>query len=110
VSRALAAAELLAGRGIQARVINAASVKPLDEQAVLAAARETRGIVTVEEATVEGGLGSAVAELVCQQAPVRMRILGIPSFAPTGNAAFLLEHFGLTAENIAEQAGALHAA
>ena len=104
VSRALQAAEALAARGVEARVVNAASVKPLDHATVLAAARETRGIVTVEEATVQGGLGSAVAELVSQQQPVRMRIMGVTGFAPTGNAAFLLEHFGLTAEGIAERA------
>ncbi|HSI58120.1 MAG TPA: transketolase C-terminal domain-containing protein, partial [Ideonella sp.] len=104
VSRALQAAEALSARGVEARVVNAASVKPLDHATVLAAARETRGIVTVEEATVQGGLGSAVAELVSQQQPVRMRIMGVTGFAPTGNAAFLLEHFGLTAEGIAERA------
>lgn len=104
VSRALDAAGRLAAQGVQARVINAASVKPLDEATLLAAARETRGIVTVEEAVVQGGLGSAVAELLCQRHPVRMRLIGITGFAPTGSSAFLFEHFGLTAENIAAQA------
>ena len=104
VSRALAAAEQLAADGIDARVINAASVQPLDEQTILAAARETRGIVTVEEAMVRGGLGSAVAELVSQKRPSRMRIMGITDFAPTGSASFLFEHFGLTPANIAKSA------
>jgi transketolase len=104
VSRALAAADTLAAEGIAARVINAASVQPLDEQRILAAARETRGIVTVEEAMVRGGLGSAVAELVCQQCPLPMRILGITDFAPTGSASVLFEHFGLTPANIARNA------
>lgn len=104
VSRALDAAQRLAQQGVEARVINAASVKPLDEPTILAAARETRGIVTVEEAVVQGGLGSAVAELVSQQHPTRMRILGVTAFAPTGSASFLFEHFGLTAANIAERA------
>lgn len=107
VSRALDAAELLAGHGIDARVINAASVKPLDNAAVLAAARETGHIVTVEEGIVHGGLGSAVAELVVQNHPVPMRILGVPGFAPTGTTQFLLEHFGLTATGIAAAAQAL---
>jgi len=107
VSRALDAAAQLAGRGIDARVINAASVKPLDDELVLAAARETGRIVTVEEAIVTGGLGSAVAELVAQHHPVPMRILGVPGFAPTGTTQFLLEHFGLTADGIAEAAHAL---
>lgn len=110
VARALAAADKLAEQGISARVINAASVKPLDEATLLAAARETRGIVTVEEAVVHGGLGSAVAELVSQQHPTRMRILGVTGFAPTGSASFLFEYFGLTADNIAEQASGLVAA
>jgi len=107
VTRALAAADQLAGEGISARVINAASVQPLDEQTILAAARETRGIVTIEEAMVRGGLGSAVAELVSQQHPTLMRIMGINDFAPTGNASFLFEYFGLTPANIARTAGEL---
>jgi transketolase len=107
VARAQAAAEQLASEGISARVINAASVQPLDEQTILAAARETRGIVTIEEAIVRGGLGSAVAELVSQQHPTPMRIMGITDFAPTGNASFLFEHFGLTPANIAKNAGEL---
>ncbi|HEX4510769.1 MAG TPA: transketolase C-terminal domain-containing protein, partial [Burkholderiaceae bacterium] len=107
VSRALEAAQQLSEQGIDARVINAASVKPLDEATLLAAARETRGIVSIEEANVQGGLGSAIAELLVQQHPARMRILGIPGFAPTGSTAFLFEHFGLTSENIARQAIAL---
>jgi transketolase len=104
VARALEAAEFLSEGGIRARVINAASVKPLDEVAVLAAARETRGIVTVEEAIVHGGLGSAVAELTAQKHPVRMRILGVTGFAPTGSAQMLFEHFGLTATHTARAA------
>ena len=65
---------------------------------------DARGVVTVEEATVQGGLGSAVAELLAQQQPVRMRILGVTGFAPTANAADLLEHFGHTADGIARGA------
>ncbi len=103
VSRALQAAELLAAQGVQARVVNAASVKPLDAETVLRAARETGAIVTAEEAIVVGGLGGAVAELVSQHHPVPMRILGVPDLAPTGSTEFLLEHFGLTAEGIARQ-------
>jgi transketolase len=77
-------------------------------KAVLAAARETGGLVTVEEANVHGGLGSAVAEQVVQHAPVPMRILGVPgTFAPTGPVDFLFEHFGLTPRDIAEAAEVL---
>ncbi len=105
VSRALHAARSLATEGIQARVLNVAFVEPLDTDAVLAAAAQTRGIVTAEEATITGGLGAAVAALTAQQRPTRLRILGVPrSFAPTGSTAFLLEHFGLTADHIAAAA------
>jgi transketolase len=102
VSRALDAAERLRADGIGLRVLNMPFVDPLDEGAILAAARETRGIVTAEEATVSGGLGAAVASLVVENEPVPMRILGIRGFAPTGSAAYLLEHFGLTADGIAD--------
>ncbi|MDF1513179.1 MAG: transketolase family protein [Anaerolineae bacterium] len=104
VWKALQAAELLVDQGIQARVINMSTVKPLDRDAVIRAANETAGIVTVEEATVSGGMGSAVAEVVVQSTPVPMRLLGIPSFAPTGPMDFLFEHFHLTPESIAQAA------
>lgn len=105
VSRALEAAERLAAEGVQARVLNMSTVRPLDNEAVLAAATETGRIVTVEEHTIYGGLGSAVAEVVVTNHPVPMRILGVPGvFAPTGSAEWLLEHFGLTAQGIADAA------
>lgn len=107
VARALEAAEQLAAQGISARVVNTSSVKPLDAETVLRAARETGAIVTVEEAIVYGGLGGAVAELVVQHHPVPMRIMGVPGFAPTGTTTFLFKHFGLTAEGIAQQARSL---
>lgn len=104
VTRALQAADALAGQGVSARVLNASSIHPLDEATLLAAARETRGVVTVEEAMVRGGLGSAVAELLAQRHPTRMRLMGMTDFAPTGDAATIFEHFGLTPEHIATQA------
>jgi transketolase len=105
VSRALWAADALAAEGVDARVLNMAFVEPLDRSAVLAAAAHTRGIVTVEEATVSGGLGAAVASLVAQEQPCRMRILGIEGqFAPTGSASYLLDHFGLNTEGIVQAA------
>jgi transketolase len=104
-ARALTAAKHLADRGIFARVLNMSSVKPLDSDAILAAARTTRGIVTAEEALAAGGLGSAVAEILARYHPSPMRILGVPDdFAPTGSAEFLLEHFGLTADGIVQAA------
>ncbi|WP_327699165.1 transketolase family protein [Streptomyces sp. NBC_00459] len=100
VSRALDAARTLAGEGISVRVLNTPFVDPLDDDAVLAAASETRAIVTAEEATLSGGLGAAVASLVGQHHPVPLRLLGVTGFAPTGSTGFLLEHFGLTADGI----------
>lgn len=104
VSRALGAALLLERDGIAARVLNMSSVVPLDEDAVLRAADDTGHIVTIEEASVRGGLGGAVAEFLVQHRPVPMRLLGVPHFAPTGSAAFLLDHFGLNAEGIVRAA------
>lgn len=101
VSRAVDAANILATRGISARVLNMSTIKPLDREAILHAARTTRGIVTAEEAFASGGLGGAVAEVLAQEQPAPMRILGVPdTFAPTGSAEFLLDHFGLSAAGI----------
>lgn len=100
VCRALEAAALLEKDGIEAGVLNMSTVRPLDTQAIAEAAM-TGPIVTVEEHTVVGGLGSAVAEAVVESHPVRMRRLGFPGeFAPTGSPEFLFEHFGLTPEKI----------
>jgi transketolase len=91
---------MLAERGLDARVINVATIKPLDEAAIVAAARETGAIVTVEEAMTEGGLGAAIAAVVVRHAPVPMRILGVTGFAPTGSTEFLFDHFGLNCDGI----------
>lgn len=104
VSRALQAAKVLALEGISARVINSASVVPLDEDLIVTAARETRGVVVVEESVSRGGLGGAVAELLAQRHPVPMRLLGVDSFAPTGSVEFLIDHFGIGVEGIADAA------
>ena len=105
VSRALDAAELLAEKGIQARVLNMSSVKPIDREAIVKAARETKGIVTAEEALTAGGLGGAVAEVLALEHPARMRMLGLPdTFAPTGTAEFLLDHFGISADGMTKAA------
>lgn len=103
VHRALSAAEDLKAKGISARVINMSTVNPLDEATILDAAK-TGAIVTVEEHSVRGGLGGAVAEIVASNAPVPMRIMGFPGFLPTGSAEWLLEHFGLNAAGIAQAA------
>ncbi len=108
VSRALHAAEILADQNISTRVLNAVYINPLDKAAIAAAARETRAIITAEEANVSGGLGAAVASYVGQlerDARVPLRILGLQDeFAPTGDAQFLLDYFGLGGDKIAEAA------
>ena len=103
VTRALEAAERLAGDGVSARVVNMASIAPLDEEAIRAAA-ELRAIVTVEEHSQRGGLGGAVAEVVACYRPCPIRILGFPGFMPTGSPTFLFERFGLTSDGIEKAA------
>ena len=103
--RALQAAVILANRDISARVLNMATVHPIDKDAILKAAEEIGAIVTCEEHTVFGGLGSAVAEVVVESHPVPMKMLGVPGiFAPTGSANFLLNEFGMSPEGISESA------
>ena len=80
------------------------TIKPLDTDAVLQAAQEARGIVTAEEATVAGALGGAVAETVVQKHPIKIKILGVPEFAPTGSAGYLLDRYGMSPEGIAAAA------
>ena len=108
IHRAMTAATLLAERGIAARVLNMATVRPIDKDAIVQAARETGAILTCEEHTTFGGLGSAVAEVVVDEAPVPMKRLGVPGiFAPTGSANFLLDEFGMAPDGIAASAEAL---
>jgi transketolase len=106
VHRALAAAEALAAEGVAARVVNMATVSPIDIEAIAAAAA-TGAIVTAEEGLARGGLGGAVAEYCAQHDPVRIRMLGFPGFLPTGAAEWLMEQHGLTAAGIAGAARAL---
>ncbi len=85
-----------------------ATVRPLDDEAIIRAAAETGALLTCEEHTVFGGLGSAVAEVVVRHRPVPMEILGVPGiFAPTGSANFLLDEFGLSPAGIAQSGGRL---
>ena len=98
--RALAAADLLAVDGVEARVLSMASVKPLDVDAIVAAARETDAIVTVEEAISTGGLGGAVAETVVAVHPVPMAMLGFPGFCGTGSSDYLIEKAGMSPAGI----------
>ena len=102
--RALAAADLLAAEGIETRVLSMASVKPLDVDAIVTAARETGAIVTVEEAISAGGLGGAVAETVVTEHPVPMAMLGFPGFCGTGSSDYLISQAGMDPESIAAAA------
>lgn len=92
-------------QGIEARVIDMHTLKPLDLDAVLSAMNETSGIITVEEHSIFGGLGSAVAGIVVQHKPVPMRIIGIPDEnAVHGSSKEVFRHYGLTAENLCKSA------
>jgi transketolase len=105
VHLALEAAETLAAEGIDARVINIHTIKPLDTELIAKAAQETGAIVTAEEHSIVGGLGSAVAEAVCENCPVPMLRVGVEDkFGKSGKVPPLLEEYGLTAANIADKA------
>lgn len=104
VAEAIGAAELLKADGIDARVINIHTVKPLDEELVIKAAKETGKIVTVEEHSVIGGLGSAVCDCVCANAPVPVKKIGMQDvFGESGPAAALVKKYQLDAEGIYKQ-------
>ena len=97
----LEAAEMLAGEGISAEVINICTIKPLDEELILASAAKTGKLVTAEEAFVAGGLGGAVAELLGEKLPTRMMRIGVRDrFGESGPAAELIHKYGLDAEGI----------
>jgi transketolase len=99
--RALAAARRLALEGYGCRVLDMPTIKPLDEEAVLEAARRCGAVVTIEEHYVRGGLGGAVAELLSQEYPVPMKILGFPdAYLPSGSSDELFAHCGLDEEGI----------
>jgi transketolase len=105
VNEAMIAHDLLKAEGISARVINMATIKPIDKDIILKAARETGAIVTAEEHSVIGGLGSAVSEVVCEENPVPVVKLGVyDQFGHSGPAVKLLDEFGLRAVNIVEKA------
>jgi len=103
VDRALKAAEALKEKGIDAKVINIHTWKPLDKDAIIAAAKKTGAIVTCENHNVINGLGSAVAEVVCQECPVPMQMVGIKDeFGQVGKNAYLSEVYHITANDIVE--------
>ena len=101
VNEALKAAEALKEKGVSARVIDIHTIKPIDREILIRAAKETGGIVTAEEHSVIGGLGSAVAEVLCQEAPVKMRMVGLKdTFGESGKPDQLMEKYEITWENI----------
>lgn len=108
VSMAVEAAKTLKEQGINARIINMASIKPLDEELIISAAKECGKIITIEEHSVIGGLGAAVSEVVCENHPVLVKKMGINDvFGQSGKPNELLEHYGLTPKHIVEKAIAL---
>ncbi|MGG5371931.1 transketolase family protein [Enterococcus sp. AZ196] len=105
VQEALAAAKELAEQGINVRVLNFSTIKPLDEEMVLQAAKETPWIITAEEHSVIGGLGSAVSEFLSENQPTKVVKVGVQDqFGQSGNPELLKEHYGLTAKCIVEKA------
>ena len=104
VANCLEAAEKLAAEGIDAKVINIHTIKPLDEELIVAAAKETGKVVTVEEHSVIGGLGSAVCDVLCEQAPTIVLKIGInDTFGESGPAVELVKKYGLDADSIYEK-------
>ena len=105
VAQSMKAATLLEEKGIDARVVNIHTIKPIDEDIILQAARETGAIITVEDHNVIGGLGSAVAEVLVRSCPVRMRFVGVQDrFGVSGGPDELYEILGLSAEDICKAA------
>lgn len=101
VKIAVDASDVLKNEGISCRVLNMHTIKPLDEEAIVKAAKETGRIITIEEHSIFGGLGAAVSEVVVQKKPVPVRILGIPDEAAiTGTGQQIFEHYGLTSVNV----------
>jgi transketolase len=108
VSKALEAAKSLASQGVDCRVLNMPTLKPLDEPAIIAAAAQTGAIVVAEEHLLHGGLGSRVAQVVVREKPVPMGFIGIKDvYAKSGKPDELLQRYGLTAEAIQQVVKAL---
>lgn len=105
VNMALEASKILAAEGISARVVNIHTIKPIDKELIAACANETGAIVTAEEHNIIGGLGSAVAEVVCETCPVPVLRIGVEDkYGHSGKVPPLLEMYGLTVANIVEKA------
>ena len=101
VNEAIIAAETLAAEGIDIRIIDMHTIKPIDEEIIMKAAAETKGIVTAEEHSVIGGLGSAVAEVVCTKCPTKMAMVGVQDrFGQSGKPPLLMKEYNITADDI----------
>lgn len=105
VKVAMDASDALKEEGISCRVLNMHTIKPLDEEAIIKAAKETKGIITVEEHSIYSGLGAAVSEVVVQNAPVKMKVIGIKDEAAiSGTSKEIFEYYGLSKENLVKVA------
>jgi transketolase len=104
VAETLKAADMLEKEGISVRVVNIHTIKPIDKDIIIKASKETGALVTAEEHYIMGGLGSAVSEVVCENAPCPVKIIGTDRFGRSGKPAELFEEYGLTAQNVVKQA------
>ena len=104
VSKAMEAADALAGRGIDAEVINAYCLKPIDSEAILDSASKSKKVITIEEHTTMGGLGGIVAELLAKKCTAKLEMIGIEDqFAVVGTYGELLDYYGLTPEKLVKR-------
>jgi transketolase len=104
IADTLEASTMLQEKGLQARVINMSSIKPIDEEAIIKAATETDGIITIDNHNIYGGMGSAVTEVVCENKPTRVKRIGVRDvFGRSGSDEEMKKKFGLRAEDIANQ-------
>lgn len=103
VEAGLKASEMLNAEGISARVINIHTIKPIDEEILIKASKETGAVVTCEEHSIYGGLGSAVCEVLSENAPCPVKMIGTKEYGRSGKPAELFELYGLTAENICKK-------
>lgn len=108
VQKAIEASKALEGQGISARVINISTIKPIDRELIIKAAKETKGIVTAEEHSIIGGLGAMVSQVVCSECPTMIKMVGIKdTFGESGTPEELMEKYKLTSEAIIEEVKAI---
>ena len=105
VQKAVEASNMLEAEGIKARVINMSTIKPIDREIIIKAAKETKGIVTAEEHSIIGGLGAMVSAVVCSECPTKVKMVGIQdTFGESGTPDELMKKYKLTAEEIISKA------